>query len=528
MSQQHTGQSLKELEDAFIKVTFEEDIGSEAPHSETNDPFSVPWFEQASAKFSDPAIFGAKYLRNLYPKHSVVLSNDYNISLLSYPGAIIQPLFPSDLITNVYFIPLARHLSQIPGVLVDQIKFGSFRLAWDKYDFVLYIVKYPQGFGEIIQHFILHEGPEEHARGLLIAAGAWHDQLHDEILVFNQGRWYKDHNLWTEVQKANWDDVILKDEFKTSLKKDVFGFFDSEELYKSLFIPWKRGLIMYGPPGNGKTISMKAIMKDSDAKGYAPLYAKEAAMALVFDKARQMAPCVVILEDLDSLINDRNRSFFLNQLDGLEGNDGLLLIGSTNHFDRLDPALNSRPSRFDRKFLFDDPDRDERALYVKYWQGKLKNNKSISFPDSLVEEVADSTDKFSFAYLKEAFVATLVLLAGEEGEKKSEFPVVLKAQIKALRNQLDKGKDINSVRMSRVPGSFCVNATPVTQPVDRRIMQVDKRTVGQERIWDAGAFGGGRTSGDIPGPQPQKAEGRRDVRSMALAAATLGRRAFIS
>lgn len=52
--------------------------------------------------------------------------------------------------------------------------------------------------------------------------------------------------------------------------------------------------------------------------------------------------------------------------------------------------------------LFDDPDRDERALYAKYWQDKLKDNKDISYPDSLVDEVASSTNKFSFAYLKEA------------------------------------------------------------------------------------------------------------------------------
>ena len=98
-------------------------------------------------------------------------------------------------------------------------------------------------------------------------------------------------------------------------------------------------------------------MKDCDARGYSPLYVKsfkswageEYAMQAVFDKAREMAPCVLILEDLDSLINNSNRSFFLNQLDGFDGNDGLLLIGSTNHLDQLDPALNNRPSRFDRK-----------------------------------------------------------------------------------------------------------------------------------------------------------------------------------
>jgi len=72
-------------------------------------------------------------------------------------------------------------------------------------------------------------------------------------------------------------------------------------------------------------------------------------MAEVFDKARQLSPCVMILEDLDSLINDKNRAFFLNQLDGIVGNDGLLVVGTTNHFNRLDPGLSTRPSRFDRK-----------------------------------------------------------------------------------------------------------------------------------------------------------------------------------
>lgn len=76
---------------------------------------------------------------------------------------------------------------------------------------------------------------------------------------------------------------------------------------------------------------------------------EEGGIADVFDKARQLSPCVIVLEDLDTLIDDRNRSFFLNQLDGLEGNDGLLIIGTTNHLDRLDPGLSARPSRFDRR-----------------------------------------------------------------------------------------------------------------------------------------------------------------------------------
>jgi hypothetical protein len=154
-----------------------------------------------------------------------------------------------------------------------------------------------------------------------------------------------------------------------------------------------------------------------------------------------MSPCVLILEDLDSLINDRNRSFFLNQLDGLEGNDGILVIGTTNHFDRLDPGLSTRPSRFDRKFMFDDPDQEERLLYVQYWQRKLKNNKNVPFPDEMAKKVAEATQRFSFAYLKEVFVSSLVLLATWDGDDKPGFEETIMGQIKTLRKQLDKNPD---------------------------------------------------------------------------------------
>jgi len=56
----------------------------------------------------------------------------------------------------------------------------------------------------------------------------------------------------------------------------------------------------------------------------------------------------------------------LNEVDGLESNDGILMIGSTNHLERLDPGIAKRPSRFDRKYLFDDPNEGERELYAEY------------------------------------------------------------------------------------------------------------------------------------------------------------------
>lgn len=147
-------------------------------------------------------------------------------------------------------------------------------------------------------------------------------------------------------------------------------------------------------------------------------------MGYIFAKARQEAPCYLVFEDLDSLVSDRVRSFFLNEVDGLHANDGILMVGSTNHLELLDPGIAKRPSRFDRKYFFPNPDLDQRVKYCEYWREKLKGNHDVKFPDTLCKRIAGITDKFSFAYIQEAFVAALLIIATEEegkGEKKGKM-----------------------------------------------------------------------------------------------------------
>ncbi len=147
----------------------------------------------------------------------------------------------------------------------------------------------------------------------------------------------------------------------------------------------------------------------------------------IFNKARLMAPCFLVFEDLDSIITDAVRSYFLNEVDGLKSNDGILMLGSTNHLDRLDPGLAKRPSRFDRKYYFPNPDMHERELYCEYWRTKLSKNEDIEFPARLSHAIASITKDFSFAYIQEAFVASLLAIAGEDeddqdGEANLESP----------------------------------------------------------------------------------------------------------
>lgn len=140
-------------------------------------------------------------------------------------------------------------------------------------------------------------------------------------------------------------------------------------------------------------------------------------LAEIFQKARQEAPCYLVFEDLDSIVSDRVRSFFLNEVDGLSNNDGILMVGSTNHLERLDPGISKRPSRFDRKYFFPDPDKEERIKYCEYWQRKLSDNKDIQFPHRLCTGIADITEGFSFAYMQEAFVASLLVIAARHKDK---------------------------------------------------------------------------------------------------------------
>ena len=93
------------------------------------------------------------------------------------------------------------------------------------------------------------------------------------------------------------------------------------------------------------------------------------------------------------------------------------MVASTNHLDKLDAGLSSRPSRFDRKYLFPLPSEEERNLYCQYWRKKLKAKKvDIEFPKKICPAVAIITDEFSFAYMQEAFVATLLAIALSRSE----------------------------------------------------------------------------------------------------------------
>ncbi|MEI6731069.1 MAG: CDC48 family AAA ATPase [archaeon] len=186
-----------------------------------------------------------------------------------------------------------------------------------------------------------------------------------------------------ETPNVGWDDIGGLEETKQSLKEAVEWPLKNPEGFKRLGIRPPRGILLYGPTGTGKTMLAKAVAKESEAnfihiKGPSLLSMwvgkSEEGVRKVFERARQVAPCIIFFDEIDSMagrrggdngqkVTERVLNQLLAEIDGLEGLKDVTIIGATNRPDMLDPAL-LRPGRFDRIILVDVPDeRSRRAIF---------------------------------------------------------------------------------------------------------------------------------------------------------------------
>jgi hypothetical protein len=252
---------------------------------------------------------------------------------------------------------------------------------------------------EVAESFILDVNRTTHAPG-------------KAILVFSGGGWNRSEALYEATQSATFDNLVLSEDLKSTIREDFADFLQSEDKYNRLGIAWRRGALLIGPPGNGKTHCVRALVKELAVSSlYVQslshhYYTAEQMWQQVFERARGLRPCVLILEDLDSLVTDENRSFFLNQLDGFEQNHGLIVLATTNHPDRIDAAIIDRPSRFDRKYHFNLPSFKERLEYLRSWQESLASETGWATDD--LERISKACEGFSFAYLKELVISSVM------------------------------------------------------------------------------------------------------------------------
>jgi len=286
-------------------------------------------------------------------------------------------------------------------------------------------------------HWIVAE-EKQIAEDFFRAVCEWSCEVRGEILVYHDGYFRKDKQLFESIKSATFDNLILPNLLKRQIQNDFQQFFASREVYERYNIPWKRGAIFIGPPGNGKTHTLKALINQL---GKPCLYIRsfkaehsteEENMGEVFKRARMTTPCVIVLEDLDSMIDDNNRAFFLNELDGFHSNTGMVVLATTNHPEKLDSSILDRPSRFDRKYYFQLPADTERRAYVAKWNCELQHEMRLT--EKGAARLVSKTQDFSFAYLKELLVSSMVQWISLGGFRSMDE--VILAQTDLLRKQI--------------------------------------------------------------------------------------------
>jgi len=283
------------------------------------------------------------------------------------------------------------------------------------------------------------------AKSFFKAVCEWCGEVRGEILVFSDGHWSKSADLFESIQNTTLESLILTGGLKNEIANDFAQFFQGNETYVRYGIPWKRGILFLGPPGNGKTHAVKGLINLLQkpclyVRSFKTEYQTDQHnIAAAFKRARESAPCLFVLEDLDSLIDDENRSYFLNELDGFYANEGILTIATSNHPERLDPAILDRPSRFDRKYAFDLPGLEERGQYLHMFSSRLDPELRLSAEG--VEAISAATEEFSFAYLKELFLSAMMQWVAAPGTKPMDQIMV--AQVKNLCEQMRTGQEMS-------------------------------------------------------------------------------------
>jgi AAA+ superfamily predicted ATPase len=318
----------------------------------------------------------------------------------------------------------------------EKIQNAWLNVLWQGHLLDVILLTWSEGCYSPRRHWIVAE-ERKVAEAFVDAVCSWSCDVRGEILVFQYCSFDKDQELFDAIKSATFDNLVLPETLKQQLQDDFQRFFDSREVYERYGIPWKRGAIFIGPPGNGKTHTLKALI---NKLGKPCLYVRsledEEDVAAVFNRARMIAPCLVVLEDLDSMVNKDNRAFFLNELDGFRSNPGVVVLATTNHPEKLDSAILDRPSRFDRKYYFKLPAEPERRAYIRKWHDELQPEMRMS--EVVTNSVVQKTEGFSFAYLKELLVASMMEWVSGGGSTPMDQVIV--AQTEFLLAQMNNKK----------------------------------------------------------------------------------------
>jgi len=222
--------------------------------------------------------------------------------------------------------------------------------------------------------------------------------------------------VMVEAPRVRWEDVGGLDAAQARLKEGVELPLKNPDAFRRLGIRPAKGFLLYGPPGTGKTLLAKAVAREAEANFIATkssdLLSKwygesEQQIARLFQRARQVAPTVIFIDELDSLVpargsgggepqvTERVVNTILAEMDGLEELQSVVVIGATNRPNLVDPAL-LRPGRFDELVYVGVPSQEGRRRILGIQTGKMPLASDVD-----LDRIAERTERFTGADLED-------------------------------------------------------------------------------------------------------------------------------
>lgn len=221
--------------------------------------------------------------------------------------------------------------------------------------------------------------------------------------------------IYFEKLKVNTHNLIkFPDSRSEKVIEEIMKFWERKDIFKNrgdkASIMYKRGICLWGPPGSGKTCTVQLIVKDviENRNGICVIFGHPRLFLHGMRTLRQIHPnkkVVVLMEDLDSIIEQHDESEVLNILDGVNAFEDVVYLATTNYPEKLGARIINRPSRFDKRIKIDFPNDECRSIYLK----SLLTDEEIKVHKISLKKWVEDTKGFSMAHMKELFVAVVIL-----------------------------------------------------------------------------------------------------------------------
>lgn len=226
-----------------------------------------------------------------------------------------------------------------------------------------------------------------------------------DIVVDSRGTVY-----WQEIVPRTEDIIRFPNAPIDEVVSEIERFWSREDQFRRYGLPFKRGILLHGPPGSGKSCTLQLVAREMvDRGGYVVQFNSVDHFVAGYRILRQVQPdakLVVLMEDLDEILKGKTssgESRILNLLDGIESTDRVVFLATTNFPEHLGDRIANRPSRFDHRVLVAHPGENDRRLYLESLID-AEDDEPID-----VDTYVNATDGLSLAHVKELFVASHIL-----------------------------------------------------------------------------------------------------------------------